>query len=51
MKCFGANSKGQLGYGDNLDRGHSPDTTPDLLEPVNLGTKASRDCNLERREQ
>jgi hypothetical protein len=38
-KCFGTGSYGELGYGDEQSRGHSPETIGDKLPVVNLGTK------------
>ena len=37
IKCFGLNIEGQLGLGDNLTRGFSPDDMGDNLFPVDLG--------------
>ncbi|KAA0162820.1 hypothetical protein FNF31_03084 [Cafeteria roenbergensis] len=37
VKCFGAGSDGQLGYGSTLNFGGLPVTVPSLLDPVNLG--------------
>ncbi len=34
--CWGANSVGQLGYGDIINRGDTPETTPDKLDFVGL---------------
>ncbi len=39
MKCVGTNESGQLAYGDIKQRGNTPETTPDVLAPVNLGMK------------
>jgi len=38
VKCWGWNQYGQLGLGDAVDRGGTPDTTPDQLPAVDLGT-------------
>lgn len=37
VRCWGANSFGQLGIGDADDRGDAPDETGDLLPIVDLG--------------
>jgi alpha-tubulin suppressor-like RCC1 family protein len=34
--CWGRNQAGQLGYGDTIDRGDTPETTPDKLDFVGL---------------
>ncbi|MGE3974493.1 MAG: RCC1 domain-containing protein [Bdellovibrionales bacterium] len=38
LKCWGRNSDGQLGLGDNLNRGIEPNQMGDQLPYVNLGT-------------
>ena len=38
VKCWGGNSKGQLGLGDTNDRGLAPDEMGDLLPAVELGS-------------
>lgn len=37
VKCWGHNDRGQLGQGDTLDRGTSPDQMGESLLPVDLG--------------
>ena len=37
VKCWGHNDRGQLGQGDTLDRGTSPDEMGDALAAVDLG--------------
>jgi alpha-tubulin suppressor-like RCC1 family protein len=37
VKCWGQNAVGQLGLGDNTDRGKTAPTMGDALPPVNLG--------------
>lgn len=37
LRCWGGMDAAQLGYGDGLPKGGTPDTTPDLLPPVPLG--------------
>jgi alpha-tubulin suppressor-like RCC1 family protein len=37
VKCWGINSVGDLGYGDNLSRGHIAGTMGDFLPVVDLG--------------
>merc|ERR1712232_686514 len=37
VKCWGWNIKGQLGYGDKLDRGTAPGQMGDNLPSVDLG--------------
>ena len=55
VKCWGANDVGQLGTGDNIDRGLTPGTMGDALPAVQLGagltakqitTKANHTCAL-----
>jgi Regulator of chromosome condensation (RCC1) repeat len=38
VKCWGDNASGQLGYGDQIDRGTVPATMGDNLPTVDLGT-------------
>jgi alpha-tubulin suppressor-like RCC1 family protein len=38
VKCWGANSRGQLGYGDALNRGDVPGAMGDNLPAIALGT-------------
>ena len=37
VKCWGDNDYGQLGLGDNNDRGDQPNEMGDALLPINLG--------------
>lgn len=37
IKCWGANSSGQLGLGDKLDRGYMPNQMGDQLPAVDIG--------------
>jgi alpha-tubulin suppressor-like RCC1 family protein len=41
LKCWGSNSKGQLGIGDKFPRGNSPDEMGEGLAEINLGTGRS----------
>jgi alpha-tubulin suppressor-like RCC1 family protein len=36
--CWGNNQFGQLGYGDTLNRGGTPQTQPNSLTPIDLGS-------------
>ncbi|RMH00441.1 MAG: hypothetical protein D6705_00465 [Deltaproteobacteria bacterium] len=36
MRCWGRNDKGQLGYGDTMNRGGTPDTIPSMLPDVTI---------------
>ncbi|MEJ7894452.1 MAG: hypothetical protein WKF94_17615 [Solirubrobacteraceae bacterium] len=38
VKCWGRNYDNQLGYGRIISAGDSPTSSPDLLEPVDLGS-------------
>eukprot|EP01083_Nonionella_stella_P073291 198083_1 len=38
VKCFGHNSRGQLGYGDSIDRGSGSGEMGDNLQEVDLGS-------------
>src|SRR3546814_3892555 len=38
VKCWGSNSHGQLGQGDNTNRGDGPDEMGDNLPAIALGT-------------
>jgi len=38
LKCWGGNTKGQLGLGDKLDRGDGANEMGDSLSPLSLGT-------------
>ena len=38
MKCWGAGSRGQLGYGDNLNQGNAANEMSDYLPYIQLGT-------------
>ncbi|MEQ1876898.1 MAG: hypothetical protein ABL958_09650 [Bdellovibrionia bacterium] len=38
VKCWGSNSRGELGLGDNVPRGNKPGQMGDALPFVNLGT-------------
>lgn len=38
VKCWGYNSRGQLGLGDSINRGNQPNQMGDNLPTVNLGT-------------
>lgn len=38
MQCWGANSKGQLGYQDKTTRGNKATTMGDMLGYVDLGS-------------
>lgn len=38
MKCWGMNFSGQLGYGDNQNRGHDPGYMGDNLPTIDLGS-------------
>jgi len=40
MKCWGRNNHYQLGYDDNVSRGHDVDTMGDKLPTLNLGTES-----------
>ena len=40
VKCWGANSTGQLGQGDTLDRGNLPDQMGAALRYIDLGTES-----------
>jgi hypothetical protein len=37
LKCWGSNESGQLGLGDNLNRGDGPNEMGDSLTPIDLG--------------
>jgi alpha-tubulin suppressor-like RCC1 family protein/uncharacterized ParB-like nuclease family protein len=37
LKCWGSNESGQLGMGDNLNRGDGPNEMGDSLTPIDLG--------------
>ena len=37
VKCWGFGGNGRLGYGNQLNLGRTPETTPDLIGPVDLG--------------
>ncbi len=38
VKCWGNNAAGQLGQGDDVNRGDEVDTMGDMLEPIDLGS-------------
>lgn len=38
VRCWGGNQWGQLGQGDEVARGGTPETIPALIPPVDLGT-------------
>jgi len=47
VKCWGANTQGELGLGDVTARGGSPNTIGDHLPPLGLGTsRAARLLSL-----
>ena len=38
VRCWGFGGNGRLGYGNTLDVARTPDTTPDTVGPVDLGS-------------
>ena len=41
VRCWGNNTLEDLGYGDSLPRGGSPDTIPSVLPPIPLGASVA----------